>query len=203
MAKGCLPHMKRTSMTDGAVIVNITATLQDTATPFQLHAASAKAGIDVVTDILAVEWAEVRTSRRGGGRRHSRSAWQYGVRVVGLAPGGIAGTVGGPGGRVFGSDENRTSATAQVGSAIPSAENPEALRDIGVPAGRWGRVEDVALSALFLCSPAAPWITGTRLVVDGGSRHDRARGFPKMKDAVMQKQEAQKKRFGSKAKSKL
>ena len=42
MSKAVLPHMKRTGPDDGAVIVNITATLQDIATPFQAHAASAK-----------------------------------------------------------------------------------------------------------------------------------------------------------------
>jgi 3-oxoacyl-[acyl-carrier protein] reductase len=37
-----------------------------------------------------------------------------------------------------------------------------------IPLGRWGRPEDVAAAALFLCSPAASWITGSVLVVDGG-----------------------------------
>jgi NAD(P)-dependent dehydrogenase (short-subunit alcohol dehydrogenase family) len=37
-----------------------------------------------------------------------------------------------------------------------------------IPLGRWGRPEDVANAALFLCSPLAEWITGTVLVVDGG-----------------------------------
>jgi 2-deoxy-D-gluconate 3-dehydrogenase len=37
-----------------------------------------------------------------------------------------------------------------------------------IPLGRWGRPEDVAAAALFLCSPAASWITGTVLLVDGG-----------------------------------
>jgi NAD(P)-dependent dehydrogenase (short-subunit alcohol dehydrogenase family) len=37
-----------------------------------------------------------------------------------------------------------------------------------IPLGRWGHPEDVAAAALFLCSPAASWITGTVLVVDGG-----------------------------------
>lgn len=94
MSRAVLPHMKRTGPTDGACIINITATLQDRATPFQLHAAAAKAGIDVATNTMGVEWAE------------------YGVRVVSIAPGGISGTVGGPDGRVFGKNENKTAANS-------------------------------------------------------------------------------------------
>merc|ERR1711991_858795 len=58
MSKAALPHMKITGPNTGAVIINITATLQDYATPFQSHAAAAKAGIDVLTNTLGVEWAE-------------------------------------------------------------------------------------------------------------------------------------------------
>jgi NAD(P)-dependent dehydrogenase (short-subunit alcohol dehydrogenase family) len=38
----------------------------------------------------------------------------------------------------------------------------------GVPLGRLGRGEDVAQAALYLCSDAAGFVTGTDLVVDGG-----------------------------------
>jgi 2-deoxy-D-gluconate 3-dehydrogenase len=36
------------------------------------------------------------------------------------------------------------------------------------PAKRWGRPEDLAGAAIFLCSPASDFVTGTALPVDGG-----------------------------------
>ena len=187
MSKACLPHMKVHGPEEGAVIINITATLQDRATPFQAHAASAKAGIDVMTHTLGVEWAE------------------YGIRTIGLAPGGVAGTVGGPGGRVFGNNENKASSEA-VGSAdgVDFGEPaPEKVRQSGTPAGRWGRVEDISLAAVYMCSPAASWITATRLTIDGGQTHG-ARGFVEMKNAIDEKSQNEKKeQEGGVLKSKL
>ena len=37
-----------------------------------------------------------------------------------------------------------------------------------IPAGRWGRVEEVGQLALFLCSEDAGFITGTDILIDGG-----------------------------------
>lgn len=37
-----------------------------------------------------------------------------------------------------------------------------------VPLGRYGTPEDIAQAALFLCSPASNWITGTSLDISGG-----------------------------------
>lgn len=37
-----------------------------------------------------------------------------------------------------------------------------------IPLGRWGRVEEVSQLALYLCSEAAGFITGTDILIDGG-----------------------------------
>ncbi|MBN8798364.1 MAG: SDR family oxidoreductase, partial [Stenotrophomonas nitritireducens] len=37
-----------------------------------------------------------------------------------------------------------------------------------IPFGGFGDADDVAAAAVFLCSPAARWITGQVLAVDGG-----------------------------------
>jgi NAD(P)-dependent dehydrogenase (short-subunit alcohol dehydrogenase family) len=37
-----------------------------------------------------------------------------------------------------------------------------------MPLGRFGKVEDVARSMVFLSSPMASYITGSNLVIDGG-----------------------------------
>ena len=48
--------------------------------------------------------------------------------------------------------------------------DPQRSADIlaRIPAGRWGRPEDIAEAAVFLASPAAAYIHGTVLAVDGG-----------------------------------
>lgn len=41
-------------------------------------------------------------------------------------------------------------------------------RKANIPLGFTGLPEDVANTALFLCCPAARWITGNNIVIDGG-----------------------------------
>ena len=43
-----------------------------------------------------------------------------------------------------------------TGGAVTPAANAT------VPLGRYGNADDIAQAALFLCSPASNWITGTR-----------------------------------------
>jgi 2-deoxy-D-gluconate 3-dehydrogenase len=58
-----------------------------------------------------------------------------------------------------------------------ATDNTQALRDDPdrdrailerIPAGRWGRPEDLAGAAVFLASPASDYVHGTVLAVDGG-----------------------------------
>jgi NAD(P)-dependent dehydrogenase (short-subunit alcohol dehydrogenase family) len=57
--------------------------------------------------------------------------------------------------------------------------SPELNRGVltSIPLGRWGEPEDVAAAALYLCSPAASFVTGTVLVVDGGQMTGAIRGL--------------------------
>jgi NAD(P)-dependent dehydrogenase (short-subunit alcohol dehydrogenase family) len=55
-------------------------------------------------------------------------------------------------------------------NAVARATNPAFVQGMldSIPLGRLGEPEDVAAAALFLCSPAASFITGSVLVLDGG-----------------------------------
>jgi peroxisomal 2,4-dienoyl-CoA reductase len=72
---------------------------------------------------------------------------QYGIRVNGVAPGPTEGTEG-------------------VRRLTNSSSLQAAIRQC--PLGRLTAIDDVANAVLFLCSPAAAFVTGVTLVVDGG-----------------------------------
>jgi NAD(P)-dependent dehydrogenase (short-subunit alcohol dehydrogenase family) len=52
----------------------------------------------------------------------------------------------------------------------PVLQNPELNQQFvsRIPLGRWGQVEEVGQLAVYLCSEAAGFITGTDLLMDGG-----------------------------------
>jgi len=52
----------------------------------------------------------------------------------------------------------------------PLLENPELTQFFlsRIPAGRWGRPEEIGQLAVYLCSEHAGFITGTDIVIDGG-----------------------------------
>lgn len=72
-----------------------------------------------------------------------------GVRVNAVAPGPIADTEG-------------------MRRLAPDETDARSRLERKMPVGRWGRVAEIADAVLFLVSPAASFITGTTLVVDGG-----------------------------------
>lgn len=99
-----------------------------------------------------------------------------GIRVVSIAPGPIADTEGGPTGRVFG--------------ALGSKKQDIRMT---VPLGRYGTVDDIANTAVFLASPGGNFITGTNVVVDGLQwQASGVAGILSVKDKVRKAMQAQK-----------
>jgi 3-oxoacyl-[acyl-carrier protein] reductase len=60
-------------------------------------------------------------------------------------------------------------ATAERTGRSPDDVMERLLERSGVPAGRFGRPEEVAAAVVFLASEVASWITGATLEVDGGT----------------------------------
>jgi 7-alpha-hydroxysteroid dehydrogenase len=75
-----------------------------------------------------------------------------GIRVNGVAPGPIPTEVF----REF--------------FGVSEEDLPELGRKLGIPLGRLGTPEDVANAVIYLASPAASWVTGQTLLVNGGNR---------------------------------
>ena len=72
-----------------------------------------------------------------------------GIRVVGIIPGRIA-----------------TDRTLAVDAANPEVSR---VRNAAIPLGRLGTVAEVAKVAAFILSPAASYVTGSFIAVDGGA----------------------------------
>lgn len=84
-------------------------------------------------------------------RSWAREWGPHGVRVNAIGPGPVP-------------------TTGVAANMLGLADTTAAFEDTThrIPLGRLGTVADVADAATFLCSPAASWITGVSLTVDGG-----------------------------------
>ncbi|EGW34846.1 uncharacterized protein SPAPADRAFT_57939 [Spathaspora passalidarum NRRL Y-27907] len=125
--KACFEQLRKNK---GAIIF-VSATLHYYGVPFQIHVGAAKAGVDALSNALAVELGPL------------------GIRSNCLAPGPIDNTEG--------------LQRLAKGTKDQMAAN--------IPLQRLGTTEDIADATVYLFSPAASYVTGDVLVVDGGSWH--------------------------------
>jgi len=105
----------------------------------------------------------------------SMLTFQGGINVIGYAASkhGIAGIT-----KAFANEWAAHGVNVNaVAPGYIATDNTQALRDDQdrsrailerIPAGRWGRPEDIAGAVVFLCSPASDYVNGTVLAVDGG-----------------------------------
>lgn len=134
--------------------------------------------VDLTSQFVLAQAIGRSMVERGGGRivfTASLLSFQGGIFVPGYAAAksGIAGLVK--------ALSNEWAARGVTVNAIapgyiatdntrPLRDDPERSRSIleRIPAGRWGTPGDVAGATVFLCSPAADYVTGIVLPVDGG-----------------------------------
>lgn len=115
---------------------------------------------------------------RGSGRivfTASLLSFQGGINVPGYtaAKSGVAGLV-----RALSNEWAGSGVTVNaIAPGYIATDNTQALQDDPdrsraildrIPAGRWGRPEDLGGAVVFLASPAAAYVTGAVLPVDGG-----------------------------------
>jgi NAD(P)-dependent dehydrogenase (short-subunit alcohol dehydrogenase family) len=124
-------HMKAAGK--GGAIVNVSSTSSQQTTVYgQAQYGSSKAGVNMLTKTIALEFARDQ------------------IRANAVLPGGVM---------TEGSDVMLSGKNLPEGPCM----NPDRF-----PLGRPGQIDEIANACLFLASPAASYVTGQLLTVDGG-----------------------------------
>ncbi|MFJ8677037.1 SDR family oxidoreductase [Streptomyces sp. NPDC093589] len=96
----------------------------------------------------------LRPGLAGFAKSLSNELGPRGIRVVGVMPGRIA-----------------TDRMTQLDALSGDPEASRARNSAAIPLGRYGAPEEFGRTAAFLLSPAASYVTGVMVPVDGGARH--------------------------------
>jgi NAD(P)-dependent dehydrogenase (short-subunit alcohol dehydrogenase family) len=115
----------------GAVVISISANHAQHAYPLQSHVCAAKAGVELLSKTLALEWGP------------------DGIRVNCITPGPTDGTEG--------------------MARLAPTEDARRKVNASVPLRRMGTKDEIADVAIFLCSDAAAYVTGSIYHCDGGT----------------------------------
>jgi len=125
----------------GASVVNISSVGGIGGAPLMASYCASKGAVRLFSKSAACEFA----------------ALKYNIRVNSVHPGGIQ----------TGMMDEIVGRYVELGVA-PDERTARAGVDAQHPLGRWGRPEEIAGGIVYLCSPAASFMTGSELVIDGG-----------------------------------
>lgn len=141
--KATLPLLKVSgqSRAGGASVVNLSSVGGIGGAPLMAAYCASKGAVRLFSKSAACEFAVLG----------------YNIRVNSVHPGGIETRM----------MDEIIDAYVRLGAA-PDAATARANVDRDHPLGRWGKPEEVAGGIVFLCSPAASFMTGSEMVIDGG-----------------------------------
>jgi NAD(P)-dependent dehydrogenase (short-subunit alcohol dehydrogenase family) len=141
--RALLPLLRKSgeSRPGGASVVNLSSVGGIGGAPLMAAYCASKGAVRLFSKSAACEFA----------------ALKYNIRVNSVHPGGIE----------TGMMEEIIGRYVTLGVA-PDEQTARAGVDAQHPLGRWGRPEEIAGGIVYLCSPAASFVTGSELVIDGG-----------------------------------